>query len=518
MIQSIDTSVADTASRTEENELLERVQEILPEGKYNSLRVCNIENSEAGTRACFRANWNGRSVFLKVDKTPRTKNANRHFGRGYNTAHEIEISSLFQIDEALSHNISPVIEHIKKDGLVVSVELDFEGSQSLKRYRQGNVQDNSTNESGDSKDNLPNIKDFRDIFSKAIIAVDYATNEKGIHHRDMSPYNILVRKNEHGLEVRVTDWTNAIKVGETHDSVIATAGARIIRDPLLNGKFNEKNEVYALAHNALMYLTGEPAVEYDPDNFNFNPEIHNEKIKAALAKTPRWAKKHRKVLWKALCSDEKQRYNSISKFEKAFLKASKPGVLERLKNPKFLTGVACGLVGLGAIAITGINALQEHNAKNLETAVAEASRYKIASQFDGSNLEIVSNLLDLKISVQDKETGEFLCGEDKKPDYLSLRPGQKLSIIPHPRQKPRPDGSHLSMPSFKGRVYIEGYPGKEFTTDSLISDPSAYDDFGGPFLPWIDFEVPKEMQEGNYCLVMELDPQDKQDPRMLQLL
>ena len=162
-----------------------------------------------------------------------------------------------------------------------------------------------------SEEIVPNKEDFKNIFKKVIVAADYATNVIGVHNRDINPCNVLVRKNGQGLEVRVTDWTNAIKRDTPHDGSLSTAGARIVRDPLLGKNFIEKNEIYSIAHNALIYLNGESAVEYDPDKPDFHSDIHDKRIKGALKKTPRWAKKYRDILWRALCSDENFRYNSI---------------------------------------------------------------------------------------------------------------------------------------------------------------------------------------------------------------
>ena len=114
--------------------MLERIAAILPPQKYQNL--ARFEEEVGGTREIFTANWGRhgeRKVAVKVDKSPKSSNAEYHVRRGYTTDHEIDISLQIEPGDAVRHNIIPLIDYYEIDGLTVSVEPWFENSKSLRR-------------------------------------------------------------------------------------------------------------------------------------------------------------------------------------------------------------------------------------------------------------------------------------------------------------------------------------------------------------------------------------------------
>lgn len=510
----IKSAVTKLDNPTEIENLLQLVKEALPSDKYSNIQVSEQENEEAGTRACFKGYWGGgnRPVFIRVDKTPRTENGRKHVQRGYNTAHEVGISSGMGLEEALENHLIVPFDFHRDNGFTISVAPKIEGAVSIKRYK-----------------NKFNFQNFAKFFSQILSSAVFF-RKKGFYHRDYSPFNLLVRENG-DLEAWITDFANACEISEVREDYIPTAGARTIRHPRLSfakipSKYNDDCEVYALAHNMLIALNGEAAVEYDylngtgknistteslvDINKNWLTEKHDEAIKQAIKKLPKWAKKrYGRLIYKAMAINKS--YDSLLDFEKGFKKASRPSLLTKLKTETSGKIAAATLTAAIPLMIAGGTALNKRYTKNLETAVTEASKYVVSTDFNGSKLELVNNLLNFDISIIDKENHDFIYDEKKKPEYLSLKPGQLLTIITRPQEKPRPGNIGLAFPFFKGKIYIEGYLAKEFQTDTIISDPSKYDDFG-PNLAYFDFKVPEDILDGNYTLVAELYSQDKPNP------
>lgn len=469
-------------------------------GRIDTIEIFEQGNKHAGTKAVFRGLDGGRKVILTVIKKPGNHVAERIVGAGYGLENEVNVAREFGVDEAIENHLAVNYESIRTGNnelVAISPEID---AVCLADYVEKNKF---------------GLNEFRNFF-RQVISTQKFMKDKGIYHRDLSPYNLLVKKNGK-LEAWTTDLGSACKIEKAKVETLQTRGARTVRDPRVffkkNAEYGDSQEVYAIAQDMFVALNGKPAVKYDSKDIKrFNSQVHDAAIKSSIQNLPKWARKrYGKLIYKAIASDGNY---TIEEFQKDFEKASRLGLLERIKeetSAKIAAAGLAGIIALSSFGSLGIHNLNKNNQTKLETAVTEASKYIVTSKFNNSELELVNNLIDLELNITDKESHKYLCEKDKKPEFLSLKPSQKLDIFPYPRERPIPNNFGLAFPFFKGRVYIEGYPATEFSTQSIFYDTSAYDDVGGPLLPWIDFEVPKEIPEGNYTFVMELYSHDKPD-------
>jgi serine/threonine protein kinase len=479
---------------TEESKLLGLIKEKLPQDKYSDLQVCDEENSEAGTRACFTGKWGGGvPVFIKVDKTPKSENGQRHMDRGYNTGHEIDILTQIPIDEALDNSIVPIMDFHRDDETSIFVAPKAEG-ESLKRYKERGMK--------------IGFNDFKSLYTQVIRGSNFF-KQKGLYHRDLSPQNIIINKNGK-LTAKIIDPTNACEISkldnENHGSeYIPTSGAKIIRDPTLNAetKYSDANEIYAIGKNMLFSLTGE-SFEFDPLNSEFDSIAYQKLVKSAIKQLPNWArKKYGKILDKATTCDENKRYSTLEEFQSDFISAGKPNMWQQLVKSRALPTIAAAALVGGIGSYISIDNL--HNDKKiLEQVVAEAEKYPATAEWNGSDIELNNNLFEFNPTVAKREPFKQLYDKKTRPEYLSLQPGDKLEIIPRPDLKPLPGkaGSYAGH-YFPGKVYIEGFKGIEFRTEGVINDPQKYD-MSGPNIPWVKLDIPKDIPQGVWNLAIEL--------------
>jgi serine/threonine protein kinase len=502
-------AIAETEESQELNEILNHLRK--EASRYSDIQICEKSNKNAGTKACFVGKDGKRDVMFTTEKKPKNQIARHVRDNGYGLINEIGIAREFGLEEAIENHLAVHFDSFESNRNLVAVAPKIDAIPLKEYVKEGEF----------------SFKEFSGFFRQAISTQRFLKN-KGIYHGDFSPYNLLVKQNGK-LEAWVTDLGSASKINEANLRSAHTLGARTIEDPNLffrkGSRYNDSSEIYALAQNMLVALNGEPAVKYDHingrgesfegenliENGKWNEEKHNKAIKSAIKKLPRWARKrYGKMVYKAMASSGN--YNTLEEFQVDFEKASKLSLLTRLRTETSAKLAAGGLAAVLALAGTGIPMLQEHYSKNLEAAVAEASKYVVATKFNGSELQLVNNLLDLELSIWSREEHpRVLYSKEKKPDYISLSRGQLVSVSTAPQEKPRPEGNGLAMPHFKGKLYIEGYPGEKFFTDSIMPDPSKYEDFG-PNLAYFDFKVPDDIPDGNYTLVAELYAQDKPNP------
>jgi len=498
-------AVMSDSERAELEGKIEQLRGVLPNDRYFDLSIFLEANEVAGMRGCFRACWGapeengGRKVVILGDKTPRTEVGQTLFDKGYGTKNEIKVASKISLEEALSNHLVLPFDFYNVNGDSYSVAPEIEGAVSLKKH---------------AENNKFNFKDFKQFFTQ-IIDTAVFFGRKGFFHRDLSPQNLLVKKNGK-LEGWITDVAAACEVKEARPDYFPTSGANTVRNPRLSFsgeeiKYEERDEAYALAQNMLVASNGEPAVKYDYANEgSWDKKNHDKAVKQAIKKLPKWARKrYGKIIYNAMAADKG--YDSLADFEKDFRKASKPGLFEKLKENKALP-----VLGLAGILALGYGyTVYDEVAKDksvLEKLVIEAEKYEVVSAFDGERLSTSNNLVDLDFYIFDKGDknrkyellyGECL-GELKEPKFLHLEPGQKLSLTVKPRQKPRPGDHGSYLPPMKVKAYFEGFPAKEFNTEALMPDPTQYDPESCPFIFPEDINVPSSIPEGNHAFVVEL--------------
>jgi len=511
---------------------IEKLREILPKSRYHNVRLFTEE--QGAQKVCFLAeegiNGNKRTVFITAEKIPDNEAAKMLATRGYSLGNEITVALGLPVDEAVKHGVLPLTDFMEQDGEVIAVQPYFR-SMSLKR---------KVKEEGPLT-----RKEFSKIIPQALRATAYL-HEKGLGHRDLNPGNILIGGD---LETRVGDLATAASLDKQSSEIISTGG-RSVRDPLYGREPKgtvAQNDVYSLAMDALFGLRGAIPVHYDfitdtgidtstgESIVNTEgkpiPTKHNDTIDQALTLIPKWARKRRidRVLGRALKFGD--RYQSLDEFEADLNRALKPNWRDRFSSLKTKTKIALasGLAGLIALAGTGIGLTQYQITKRQKAEIqhqaemAEAERYLVKSEWNGSPIEIDNNLcnLELKAYVKWKWTNSF-------PDIKFLRvvPGNELDFYAEARETSWPRKSSTMLPYFPVQVYMDGIPitaksnitQSQSTNGSISSFAHPIDfnravvyDMGGPQALNLDVFIPTNTPNGVYYLSAAMYPPEKVD-------
>ncbi len=482
--------------------LLERIVAILPP-KYQEFT--KFEEEIGGTREIFIANWgrNGeRKVAIKVDKFPKSKNAEYHTRRGYTTSHEIDISLKINPEEAIEHHIISLVDYYEKDDLVVSVEPWFENSKSLKKIikEQGTL----------------TPAEFEQVFSQVLEAVRFLIKDKELYHRDLNPSNILIRKEGKKLEARITDLANACSVNDVTAKPRPTAGARLITDPCLGSTFtgfptqyDQSSEIYALGVNMLLALTGKTAFKYDIDNgtaIQYYEGIrsvldkegkldflaHNWVLTEAVNKIPWRTRKFKEIIHWCMIAERSQRISSIDELIKRFNEASKHSLRDIGRK-----GLAAAMIG-ATVAVIPALYLSNKTTKDLESQVKEANKYKVVTAWDRESLEVSNNLLEIKATVSSSDLRAYF----PKDSFVTAKIGDNLSVSIGLRSRPVPNNRDESCNVYEGKVYLEGFSGEKFYVTSRVHDRSFHDE--GNYGGYSTVSIPNTLPEGTYMLVAEI--------------
>ncbi|MBN1233840.1 MAG: protein kinase, partial [Candidatus Coatesbacteria bacterium] len=194
---------------------------------------------------------------------------------------------------------------------------------------------------------------------------------------------------------------------------------------------------------------------------------------------------------------EQVRYSSIDEVISDF-ERKKHLIITKKRGLIFGAGVAA--LGL-TLGIGGIHLESRYN-EMINQAKAEAKKYPVSVKWT-ENQEIVNNLISLDFAIWTDEPWNCVYGDNGKPPFLSFKQGQKIEIRPEPKAIPKGDCS-LGFPTFSGKVYIEGWKGKEFKTSILSVNTDGYDEFYSPTIPQIKMTIPEDMPDGNYklCVVV----------------
>ncbi|MEK6927238.1 MAG: protein kinase [Nanoarchaeota archaeon] len=472
--------------------------------------VTPFTDEQGQQKNCFIARegsgGNTRSVFIAVDKAPGSAVAQMLENKGYNLGNEVKITLGLPVDEAILHGVNPLLRFMEVDGNYVAISPHFVNSKSLRRK----VKEEGT----------LSKQEFVSVFKQVIAAEDYLIS-KGIVHRDLNPGNILLRGKGKGIESRLTDLATAGSLGNESDSTLPTGGQRAIRDPKYGKVFTNQttnsvqNEMYGIAMDALFAINGALPVYYDfisgmgietatgesllDENGKIVPEKHNAAIDRAIAKLPRWAKRHASWIKKATQSEG--RYQSFQQFKEDFEKSASPSLIERVRelSNKTKGAIAGGLVGVMALTGVGAKLTYTQIQKQHETEVSEARKYKVNTEWNGLTAELKNNIADL-------ETVIFVKGNTNyypKTKVLHANAGGILDLSISAIDKQTGD----TLPTMPGRVYLEGVDTNDVPVQSFYispvnnsQTPSESSSFSGDK----KIVLPKNLPDGNYILAVEL--------------
>lgn len=509
-------------TRTPDSTLKQRLENLLPNGRYHDLRP--LEGNEGKKKTAFRANQGTNGVTRPVIVFLNSDNAPGYLERGYGIANEASILSQIGIDEAIQSNIVPLLDYNANGQDEVLVVPEIKGAVSLKQWLEANGPLSARDF----------VSGMKGMFNGARLL-----NSHGIFHRDRHPANAIVRKTEKGLELFTIDTGSAVKKEDVRNGAIQTTLAKFSSDPLVGGFFtqenkpyNEGSEAYGLAFTALNTLVSKPPVLYDYRNGtainNYTgeslldekgyviPEKHQQAINQAIGQIPIMKRialrKHLAWMKKALTLDSSKRYNKLEEMFSDFNEAN-----ESSRLTKIIAGTTA-IVALGALAGAAALAypLNRRHAEEVHTrveqAVEKASKIPIIPSFDGYKLETRNPLFNLNFYINRDNPYEIIFdteGQRKtfnetimetKP-IIELKRGEKYDVQLRPQKVMV---LKHGMSGLEGKVYIEGFEGKTFYSDIIESDPTCYD-MGGPNIPWnLNFTVPNELPDGSYALAVEM--------------
>ncbi|MBI2148819.1 protein kinase [Candidatus Woesearchaeota archaeon] len=486
---------------------LELLRRILPDS-YKNIRFFR----EGGTRKCYIAEWGpGRQKrVIKVDKKPDSPRARRHVDRGCTSTNDLH--ALASIPNAETNNLSGLVDYFINDDKVIVIEPHFE-SQSLEEV---------------VAENPLNRKEFEKAFSNILKGANYLISSVGMYHRDLKPSNILV--NRKICSVRITDMANARKKEQVKSDYEPTVGGHLVTDPRLIGKFtgreklyDESAEIYALGTDMYFALTGEYPFEYDPDNGTavvygtsenilnesgkLNTKKHNEVLKRAIKKIPSHSKVYRQIIEKCLTLDEDKRYNSLEKLTWDFQATVKDDYLNTPRFDRFAGWFGLSFVGgFGLLCLGGLaNAIytlatgKELFSEN-KPAIVEKEKYEVGAEWNGGNLTITNNLIDVSVRVNKKKDNYRKIYPSTQ--VVNLLPGEPLNLdirFKYLGGINKDNGTE----GYDGKVYFEG-----FSSERFGGFPSSHDDFayieGYVGVAYPEIIVPEDIGEGVHSLIVEL--------------
>ena len=418
---------------------------------------------------------------------------------------------LSKLEEAENHNITAVYDYeTTKDGSVITVEKNLKGFQTLYDF---------------VKQNGPLSKrDTKEIFSRVFDAAKYIS-EKEVFHRDYSPHNILVRKGSKGWEVEVNDFGNAIEKGKVKAKFLPTAGNSAISDPFMYSPFvgeereySDKAEVFSLGINEYFAITGKLPFFINPDEgvlksnitlenlLNGNGQIDKEKYNTELEKALKLVpKKQRDWFRKSLTSPE-DRFESVEKQAEAFDYINRPSFWSRLKKDWYLALGFSALLGLAGAGTVFNSYANQKEKQRLEQLAEENSKYLVQPKWDGGEIEIRNNAVNLELCLRTESNGKTDWDNiyPNKVKFLRANQGDNIWGNITLRDGPLPEKVHT--PRIKIKAYFEGYEGAEETSISpFVYDQSTQYDFAGHGLGTnsVRVEIPKEMSEGIHTLIFE---------------
>jgi len=382
-------------------------------------------------------------------------------------------------------------------------------------------------------------KRFENVFSQVSDAVLYMHSDRRYLHRDIKLSNILV--NEKDL-VKLDDLQNSAPIDSIEELLLPTRGAtqnahpRVLNDFMqsIPTRCTEKTDVYALACSMYKGITGNDAFSYrlrfdaegnpialknetinvslfdgDRKISLINRREHERTLNNVLKKLPRWARRYKDLLRRGMTlgEDGYNKHNPITEFREDFKYASKDNVWDWLKEP------VVRYVGVSLIALAGLlgYAFQEvlRDAETKFTHLTEESKqYSVGALWDGKNLEIGNNYVSMEMSAYKIRD----LSQDSEKGVLCVNQGDTLRVGIAAHEHAIAARNGLQGPYINGKVYFEGWPGKEFIVDAwpyngavLYGGAEGY--FHGNFSG--ELIVPEDMKEGVRLLIAEFYAPEK---------
>lgn len=492
------TVIDDARRAQDETSLEDQVRDMLPASKYHDIKM--ISGGDGTRRAKFRGNWvlNGHSrpVRIKVDKKVTDPRSQAMREKGYDTTNDATFLSQLPCDEATTNGVSPILDFEQKNGLIVSVEPEFNGTSLAEFF----------------KDRQPTKEEFNQVLAGVTRAVQYV-HDRGYYHRDLTDRNIMARRNGSGIETRLTDFEFSVPKERTDDTPFTTTGTRSLRDPLLSTQpYGDQSEIYQIAMNAVNLFRSEPLQLYNENGVDHDE--HNKKVKKAILQLPKSIRKnHGKWIERALTVNSEERFAKFSDFVQAVDRARAPSMWERVKRNAKTIGTVAGITGALAVGAGGM--LYGHAQKMYAEQIAEASIPRVETRWNGRGMEMFNDQIKLEVNLSGYN------GE-KKPEnhqwyphrnqFLRVEPGQELSFVAEiSADIQRDETNSTAFVPFNGRFYIEGERFddgsvvQEFIVNSENSDVAKRDYDMGYWNPSNkDFKLPSDMKEGVYIFAAEV--------------
>lgn len=465
-----------------------------------------IPFAQGSTRDVYLADWTPDSYNTNGPKQKRILKHDRrdvdndkvrkNLSRGYGTRREVE--RLMRLVDPEKHNIVRVLE-VVDDGFggLATAETYIPGSESLESRVKS------------SDGGKLSRKDFVKVFNDVLEAVSYS-HKNDLMHRDLTPRNILVTEEFGG---RVTDFTLSQSIGSDASDLEevspsqATHFGSSMTDPriMAGGKYDVRAEIYAIGANMYYALTGEFLK-------------HDEKLKNSLKKVPR---KWRSLVERCVTPDLSDRFRDVKELSYEFS-----------QRKKTLSDVQRGIGVLGMIlgfSIGGAFIGADTKEKDLEKRLAEAEKFEVRTDYNGEGLEWGNTLVDVSATAYyygkdvEKGTRPFFDDYNGKGDFIQipleeLDPNKKISITVRAKERPgRPNKGIVDLRSLPGRIYFEGYDGREFgVMVSSFNDSWKWEAYHGDGTYPMELELPPLSEFGkvrNIAVEVYAPDQNEPDPR-----
>ena len=446
---------------------------------------------------------------IKIDKPVTRGRPQRYRESGCNRENAFRVLS--KLEDADNHNITAVYDYeTMEEGAVITVEKNLKGFQTLYDF---------------VKQNGPlSKKDAKEIFSRVFDAAKYVS-EKEVFHRDYSPHNILVRRGSKGWEVEVNDFGNAVEKGKVKAKFLPTAGNSAISDPFMYSPFigeereyTDKSEVFSLGINEYFAITGKLPFFIDPDKgvlksnitleslLNGNGQIDKEKYKVELEKALKLVPRKQRDWFRRSLTSPEDRFESVEKQAEVFDHVNRPSLWSRLKKDWYIALGFSALLGLAGVGTLFNSYANQKEKQRLEELAEENSKYWVQPSWDGGEIEIKNNAVNLELSLRADHDGKTNWDEvyPEKVEFLKVNPGDNIWGNITLRDGPLPEGVHT--PPVKVKTYFEGYEKAEENTiwPFVYNQAVQYDFMGyGVGSQHLKIGIPKDMPEGVHTLIFE---------------
>ncbi len=409
----------------------------------------------------------------------------QNMSRGYDTSHDIMISAVLG-REAEEHGVLTLLDvkdvEIKGENYPVLIQRKISGSQTLDER---------------VKDKPLSDKEFVSVFSGVLDAENYLVS-RGVYHRDLSPFNILVTEDNKSW---ITDLALACRVNDAKERPLLTEGSRYITDPRtqrvftgVEGHHDVLAEINAVGINMYHALTG--IKPFEVDSFSgvykdlqtgesllgsdglIDKDKQKKAIKKALKKVPR---KWRSLVERCITPNMNERYESLADLTDDF--NNRAGTRTGLKKFAIVAGTIFGLaLGAGGVLSYGnINKKPE----SLEVKV-EDPKTPVITDWDSEDISLGNSVFEADASGFYTENDSPDSKFNSKNDLLVIptekyRENGTISVTIWAREMPRNKRDiYDNIRGLRGRIYFEGFDGKDFSIYPSNYDKSnAHDDYHG---------------------------------------